>query len=580
MTNEERLRIARALRELAILLRISGEARFKVRAYERGAYALEHLTRDLSELIEDRTLTSIPGIGDRLAGTIEELARTGTSRLLDRLRASVPPGTVELIDVPNLGLKKIAALHSALGIASRDELRAACAAGRVRAVPGFGERMEARILAALDTQRKPHDRFLLVAALGAVEPLITYVRSSQSVHRVDVAGSLRRCRETIGTVHLVAAASNREAVLDHFVGYPSTVETVSRTASDATIRLLTGPLAVLHVAPPSHYVNTRHYYTGSRAHIEKLVARARDRGLTLEPTGLWTAARARVAVRNEEGLYQQLGLQPVPPELREDAGEIEAAANGGLPTHLIRLGDVQGITHVHTVHSDGRNTIEEMARAAEEMGIKYLTITDHSHSAAYAGGVTRDRLQRQWDEIAAVQERVAIRLLRGTESDILRDGSLDYPDAILEQFEVIIASVHARHHLSAAQMTRRVVDAMRHPLFKIWGHPLGRLLNKRPPFDCDVERILDAIAESRAAIEINGDPYRLDLEPRWVRAARARRIPFVLSTDAHSVPALLNLRFAVSMARRGWVGRDEVLNALAPDEFAARVRPLPANGAG
>jgi DNA polymerase (family 10) len=263
----------------------------------------------------------------------------------------------------------------------------------------------------------------------------------------------------------------------------------------------------------------------------------------------------------------------IPPELREDAGEIEAATAGALPADLVTAGDLRGFVHCHTVFSDGQHTVEQMARAADALGAEYMTITDHSPAAAYAGGLTVDRLKAQWEEIARVQEKVAVRLLRGTESDILADGSLDYPDAILEQLDVVIASIHRRHRMDASQMTERLVRTMALPCFKIWGHALGRLILSRPPVECRVEEVLDAAAAGRAAVEINGDPRRLDLAPLWLRAARERSIRFVVSTDAHSMDELGNVRYGVAMARRGWVRRDEVLNTRSAGEFARAVAP-------
>jgi DNA polymerase (family 10) len=266
-------------------------------------------------------------------------------------------------------------------------------------------------------------------------------------------------------------------------------------------------------------------------------------------------------------------MQYVPPELRENEGDIEAALAGKLPEDLVTLADVRGMLHCHTNYSDGKHTVAEMARGAEALGMSYLTITDHSPTAFYAGGLKIDRLQRQWEEIARVQELVKVKLLRGTESDILADGSLDYPDRILEQFDIIIASIHSRYRMDENQMTERVTRAMRQPWFKIWGHALGRIIQHRPPFNARVEEILDVIAESRVAIEVNGDPYRLDMEPRWLREARKRRIKFVISTDAHSINGMKNLKFGVGIARRGWVRRGEVLNTLETDAFMKAVRP-------
>jgi len=266
-------------------------------------------------------------------------------------------------------------------------------------------------------------------------------------------------------------------------------------------------------------------------------------------------------------------MQFIPAELREDQGEIEAALAGKLPEDLITTDDIQGMVHCHTTYSDGKHSVEAMAMAAEALGMKYITITDHSPTAFYAGGVTLDQLKRQWDEIAQVQEKVKVKILRGTESDIVADGHLDYPDKVLEQFDVIVASIHSRYKMDSEKMTKRIVTAMRQPVFKIWGHALGRLIERRPPFECDVEKILDVIAESRAAIEINGDPFRLDMEPRWIREARKRKIKFVISVDAHSAGALNNVVYGVGIARRGWVRKGEVLNALSTKAFQKAVRP-------
>jgi DNA polymerase (family 10) len=327
---------------------------------------------------------------------------------------------------------------------------------------------------------------------------------------------------------------------------------------------------VLHVVRPEDFITAVHYWTGSRAHCAKLEERARARGTSLNAPR--TSGPSSPTLLNERDIYAQLGLQYIPPEQREDEGEIEAAAAGKLPV-VVTLDDVQGMVHCHTVYSDGRNSVEEMARAAEAMGMQYLTITDHSPSAFYARGVKIDRLRAQWDEIDKVQEKVKIRLLKGTESDINEDGSLDYPDFILERLDIVIASIHTRNKMDSEQMTRRLLRALRSPFFKIWGHPLGRLVQSRAPLECRMEEVLDAIAVSRAAIEVNGDPRRLDLEPRWIRAARERGIKFVISTDAHSTAALSAVQYGVAMARRGWLKSDEILNTRDARAFVQAVHP-------
>jgi len=360
--------------------------------------------------------------------------------------------------------------------------------------------------------------------------------------------------------------------LRHFLTFPLIASIDAQTVDQASVKLSDGMSLVLMIAPPKTYWNLLHHETGSEAHLQRLAVVARKKGIEFARTHM--KARGRVLkVESESDIYKHLGMQYVIPELREDHGEIEAALSQKIPDDLITIEDIKGMVHCHTTYSDGRNTVEEMARAAEAMGMKYMTITDHSPTAHYANGLSIDRLKRQQDEIARVQEKVKIKLLRGTESDILRDGELDYPDNILEQFDVIIASIHNRYKLDEDQMTRRVINAMKNPLFKIWGHPSGRLVGRRPPVACRYEEILDVIAESGAAIEISGDPHRLDMEPRWTREARKRGTRFVISTDAHSISDLYNLKFGIGIARRAGVRRGEVLNTLSPKEFQASVRP-------
>jgi DNA polymerase (family 10) len=357
------------------------------------------------------------------------------------------------------------------------------------------------------------------------------------------------------------------------------VEVIEEMEEAATVRLAEGARVSLVAARPSEFALALLTETGSKAHVNKLHQIASGDGANgSRSKGKRSKTRERTAMQSaepesEDDIYDQLGMQYIPPELREDEGEIEAALAGKLSEDLVTLEDIRGMVHCHTTYSDGKHSIEEMARAAEAMGMKYVTITDHSPTAFYAGGVTLDRLKRQWDEIDEVQQKVKVKILRGTESDIVADGHLDYPDRILEQFDVIVASIHSRYKMDSVKMTKRIVTAMRQPVFKIWGHALGRLIQRRPPFDCDVEQILDVIAESRAAIEVNGDPWRLDMEPRWIREARKRKIKFVISVDAHSTGAMNNLKYGVAMARRGWLRKSEVLNTLGVKAFQKAVKP-------
>ena len=574
-TRPTRAAIAGSLRDMAGLLALAGESPFRARAYERAATAIEHLDVDLAALVEAGRLTELPGIGRGIAAIIAELQRTGRSKALDALRERMPPGALALGRIPGLGLDKIRALHAALGVETIAELRKACEEGHVRGVKGMGEKTERRLLDRIRALEDPVDvRLRLDRALPLAESFTAHLRTAPGVVRAEIAGALRRRAETVDSLVFVAAAPTPGPVIGYALASPLVASVSGRAMGSCSAILADGVPIELRVVEPDRFAGALLDATGSVDHLRGLARVARDRGLELGAEGLASKAHgAPLPAGGEEDLYRHLGLPYVPPELREGSGEVEAAEAGRLPDDLVTAGDLRGLVHCHTVYSDGKHTIAEMARAADAMGMPYLTITDHSPTAFYARGLDVDRLHAQWEEIARVQETVSVRLLRGTESDILADGALDYPDAILEQLDVVIASIHARHRMDAERMTRRLVRAMQHPCFKIWGHALGRLVLSRPPIECRVEEVLDAAAAGRAAIEINGDPARLDPEPRWIRAARARGLRFVVSTDAHSVDALANQRYGVAMARRGWVRRGEVLNTLDTEAFVRAVSP-------
>ena len=570
----DKIAVARALRELGMLLDVKGENPFKVRAYENGARTLEELPGNIDEVIAAGTLTDLPGIGEALAKKIEELARTGRLELLDRVRAELPAGVGEMLRIPDLGPKKIAALLAGLGIGSVPELEAACRDGRVREVKGFGEKTEKKILEGIHRMRMASTRVRLSDAREIGGHLVRYLRATGVADQVELAGSARRWKETVGDLDVVAGSRQPQVLSDALTAFPGVESVVAKGDTKTTVHLAGGLSVDLRVVPPEEFPSLLHHMTGSKEHHVRLRGLARDRGFTLSEWGLERLdGGGKVPLASEADVYRALGMQFVPPELRQDSGEIEAALQGKMPSDLVELDDVRGMVHAHTNWSDGRASLEEMALAAQDMGMEYLTVTDHSRSAAYAGGLDLERLKAQWDEMARVQETVKIRLLRGTEADILDSGLLDWPDAILEQFDVIIASVHSRMKMDAEQMTGRLLRTMELPVFKIWGHATGRLLLEREPYGLDMDKVLDAAATSRVAVEVNGDPHRLDMEPRHLRMARERGIPIVLSTDAHSVAGLSNLPYAVMTARRAWVRREEVLNTLPAAEFAAKVRP-------
>ncbi|HEU5077124.1 MAG TPA: PHP domain-containing protein [Polyangiaceae bacterium] len=555
--------VIHALRELAILLEFSRAPRFKVKAYQRAAEVVA-VVGDLGPLVEQGRLEDLEGIGASLSAQIQELWNTGSSEYLQRLRSEQPPGTSELAQVEGVTPMRLRTLIEGLGVRSVAELREACAQGRVRELPRFGKATEARLLEACDrwlgrVEEGPAPTLLSRALdrAGRLQAALLEV-----TERVELAGAVRRGEETVRELEFVVLG-DADAALSHV----SRLRQVLRVDASARRAYLSEGLELrVHPATAANWGTTLLLATGNDAHLAALSRRAAARGFALQGP-----APVR-AFESEAALYAALDLSYVPPELRSGAHELEQAEAQDFGD-LISERDIRGLVHCHTTYSDGQNSVLEMAQAAHALGMKYITITDHSPSARYANGVGLDRLQAQWDEIAAAQAAVPIRILRGTEADILADGSLDYPDHVLEQFDVVIASIHARHRLDRAAMTARLVRALSLPIFKIWGHGLGRILNHREPIDCDVLAVLDALSGSRGAIELNADPHRLDLPPAWIPAARERNIPFVISVDAHSTRGFDVLRYGTTMARRGGVRRREVLNTEDAERFLALVRP-------
>ncbi|HVT07373.1 MAG TPA: helix-hairpin-helix domain-containing protein [Polyangia bacterium] len=556
----DRAAIAAELREIAARLRLSGDNPFRARAYAAGAEAVESLSdAQLARRLAAGTLTAVPGIGQALAGVIAEIATSGESRVAARLRAEAPAAVLELSQIRGISPERARRLHEALGVGGIDELEAAARDGRVREVKGFGPKTERSILSAIDDYRRRTDAIRLVDARDLAAALAAFVGRQPGVIAADVAGPVRRWQEAVDELAVVGVVGDTDevpGVLDRVAHFPPLARVESRAPDQLAGRLSDGVRIRVRVVPESRRGVALIEETGPAAHVANLRERARERGIDWQ----------RMPATGEAAVYRALDLPEVPPEAR-DAPEPLALDS------LVTLADIRGVVHCHTDQSDGRHTLEQMARAADARGFRYLTVTDHSPTASYAGGLTVDRLRRQWDEIARVQEKVRVRLLRGTESDILADGALDYPDDVLEQLDVIIASIHGRYHMNAPAMTARLLTAMRLPVFKIWGHPLGQLVLRRPPIACDLESVLDALAGARGAIEISGDPYRLDLPPAWIPSARQRGLAFVISVDAHAIADLDNLEYGVAMARRGGVQRGEVLNALPFEAFRAAVHP-------
>jgi DNA polymerase (family X) len=571
--------VVRVLRNISLLLQLKGENSFKSRAYDVGADRIAGLgDGDLADRVAKKTLKELPGIGDALAQKITELVTTGKLDYYEKLRAEYPPGILELVKIQDLGPKKAQALWKNLGVGDLAGLEAACKDGKVRGLKGFGEKSEEKILAGIELFKRNtgSTRKRIAEVLPIAEQLLERVRAAPGVIRASLGGSVRRFCETVADVDLIASAADPKPVFDAFKSHAEVAQLIGEGESKCSVRLTKDDLQVdLRVLPDEDFATALHHFTGSKAHHIRLRGLALDRGLTISEWGVFQVEepKAKQHVPEERDLYRLLGMQYVPPELREDWGEVEAALAGTLPEDLISEADVLGNVHGHTTWSDGRNSLEEMARAALAMGLQYITVTEHSQTAFYAGGLKEDDLKRQWEEIDRVNDTVkGIRLLKGIESDILEDGSLDYPEKILEQLDVVIGSIHQRYSLDEDRTTRRVLAAFDNPHFHIWGHPTGRLINKREAAGMRMEEILDKAADKKVVVEVNGSPERLDLKAEHVRLALERGVKLVVSTDAHSVGELKNLRYSVATARKGWARKSDVLNTLPADQFAAALK--------
>jgi DNA polymerase (family 10) len=567
----ETMNIGQIIDEMGTLLELRGENPFRVRAYHTAAQALVNLPGDLPEMIADGSLKAVPGIGDTMYAKIVQLATTGHLPSYDELRRTTPPGLVALLRIPGLGPKKIKALHDTLKIESLADLRAAGDAGRIAKLKGFGEKTEAKILEGITFVEKAGERILQSHALRLVVPILTAVRDHPQVIRSEVCGSLRRRAETIGDLDILFSSKHAPAVLDAFVKLPQIATVLAHGPTKASVRLADGVQCDLRGVDDTQYPFALHYFTGSKAHNIAMRKRALARDLTLNEYAL-TGTEGPIPCENEAALFEALGVAYIPPEMREDSGEIEAAQAGRVPD-LIELSDLTGTFHCHTDYSDGGATLAEMAEAARARGMHYLGIADHSRSAAYAGGLSVERVHEQWSEIDALNKTFGnkFRLFKGTECDILADGSLDYPDDLLEGFDYVVASVHSLFNLPRDVMTKRLVTAVSNPRVTMLGHPTGRLLLARDGYAVDLDAVIDAAATAGTMIEINANPHRLDLDSAHCRRARQKGVTIVINPDAHSVGGLDDLEFGVSVARRAWLAKGDVWNTGSLAEMVRRI---------
>lgn len=556
--------VAAVFAAIADLLDILGDESRRGVAYRRASQSIGSHPVPVATLAAEGRLKTIPGVGDAIAARIREVVETGTCRLLEQLRAQIPETLLELLQVPGVGPKTVHRLYTGLGIASLDDLEAAARAGRLRGLPGMGERKEQRILQEIEGLRRRAERMPLAAAESLGVALVEEVASWPTAEKVALAGSLRRGRDTVKDIDIVCVSSQPDQVLDAFCALPEVAGIAGRGGTKASVRLVHGINCDLRVVERSAWAAALQYFTGSQLHNVRLRGMARDQGLKLNEYGLFRVAgdgsEERLDVGDEEELYARLGLPYIPPELREDAGEFEAALAGALPD-LIQVDDIRGELHSHSNWSDGRASVQEMHAAAAAAGYEYLAVTDHSPLVVVANGLDADRLRRQVDFIRGLREHLGPPyLLTGIEVDIRGDGSLDLPDQVLAEVDVVVASVHSQFNLDREQMTRRITSALEHPLVDILAHPTGRRLGRRDAYEVDVEAVLEAAARTGTVVEINASPERLDLPDVYARRAVDLGVRLVINTDAHAPAHFDHLRFGVTVARRGWVEPERVIN--------------------
>jgi len=554
---------AQVFYNIADLLEIKGEQIYKVLAYRRAAESILSLGRDLRGVWKEGGLETIPGVGKAIGAKIDELLRTGKLEFYEELKAEVPATLAEVLRVGDVGPKKAARFWKELGITTLDQLERAARDGRLRGLSGMGEKSEARILASIEAlRRRQSGRIPIGTARPIAESLLQRLRQAPDVAKAEMAGSLRRWRETVGDLDLIVGATDPDAVMQAVRQFPEIARIKGQGETKFSAELVDGLRVQLWVHPPERFGTALQYATGSQAHNVRLRERALDLGLSLSEHGFKRNDGKEILCAEEAEVYQRLGLPWIPPELREDQGEVQAASAGRLP-ELVTLEALHGELHSHTDWSDGQNTIEEMARGARRAGLSYLVISDHSQSLGVVNGLTVERLRMQWEAIAEAQHRLgdSILLLRGAEVEIRADGELDYPDEILAALDVVTASVHTSLRQSRERVTARMLSAVRNPHVDVIGHPTGRMVGGRDPAELDLEVVLAAARESGVALEINAHPARLDLKDAHARRAVEMGCRLAINSDAHS-PADLELRpYGVATARRGWVGAESVVNA-------------------
>lgn len=557
--------VAGVLEEIAVLLDLSGENPFKARSYTNVARQIEQLDEDINTVVAEKRLREIKGVGEALEQKIEELVTTGRLQYLEDLQAKFPKNLFELFGIPGLGAKRIKTLYTDLNIQSLGELEYACSENRLLALKGFGPKMQEKVLAGIAFSKKHQGQYLFSEAYCEAARLRDWIAAHPAVIRIELAGSIRRRKETVKDVDILVSSNEPEAVMLRFLDAEGIEGVSARGETKTSVVLRNGLAADLRVVSDTQFPFALHYFTGSKEHNVVMRQRAKDRGLKLNEYGLFRGDDC-LPCPDERAVFAQLDLPYIPPELREDMGEFALTET----PRLIERDDLRGVYHCHTTYSDGLASVREMADAARARGYSYIVIADHSQSAAYAGGLRPEAVRKQHAEIDRVNaEMNGFRVIKSIESDIRADGSLDYPDDVLKSFEVVIASVHSKLDMGEEEATRRLIRAVENPHTTILGHPTGRLLRARAGYPLDMDKVIDACAANRVAIEINASPHRLDLDWRHARKARDKGVKLCISPDAHSTEGLDEVAYGLGVARKGWLGPDDMLNTMTAEELLA-----------
>jgi DNA polymerase (family 10) len=556
--------IARIFNQIADLLEISGANPFRVRAYRHAARSVEDQPQSVAAMIDKgEDLSELSGIGKVLAGKITEIVATGSLKMLADLQQEVPEGLSELMKITQLGPKRVAALHKKLGIKDLEDLAEAARQENIRDLDGFGKKTEDHILKELQRRKGAEKRTKLAEAEQVVDSLKSFLEGIEGVNRVTVAGSYRRRKETVGDLDILVTCKKDSPVMDRFTGFEDVAEVIANGKTKSTLRLRSGLQVDLRVVPEVSYGAALHYFTGSKEHNIAIRKIAVKKDLKINEYGVFQGHDGdgeRIAGASEEEVYAAVDLPYIAPELRENRGEIEAAQKGKLP-HLILREDIRGDLHAHTHATDGHSSLRQMVAVARDLGYSYLAITEHSQALRVARGFDSKKLERQIEEIDKLSgEYPGFRILKGIEVDILADGSLDLPDAVLGKLDLAVCSVHSKFNLSSEKQTKRIIRAMDNPHFNILGHPTGRIINEREAYGVDMEKIMKAALERGCILELNAHPDRLDLNDHHCRMARDMGLKVAISTDAHSTKALGNMKYGIYQARRGWLTKDDVVN--------------------